>query len=151
MVTHTVSFFLGAVRSERAANHSLHLHSHKCHCWNLLHQSGTCQAHNSWTRTDCHCHCHCHCHSQKDGQTDTTDADKGKGTHELITSPKRSLTCSLQATLMPVGQHVPRTANSVRTSFIQSFSMWVAPAQYETVITCNIQQQATVCETGISR
>jgi hypothetical protein len=93
------------------------------------------------------------CHSQ----TDVTDGDKRKGKHEFITLQKRSSDLFLtmrylkQATLISVGQHVLRTANSVQTSFIQSFSMWVSPAQHETLITRNIQQQATVCVAGICR
>ena len=92
-----------------------------------------------------------------DGRTDMTDADKRKGKHELITLRKSSSNLFLtvrylkQATLTSAGQHVLRTANSVQTSFIQSFSMWVSPAQHETLITCNVQQQATVCVVGISR
>ena len=99
------------------------------------------------------------CHSQRETyrQTDMTDADKRKGKHELITLQKRSSDLLLtarylkQATLISVGQRVLRTANSVQTSFIQSFSMWVSPAQHETLVICNIQQQATVCVAGISR
>jgi hypothetical protein len=97
------------------------------------------------------------CHSQKDGQTDMTDADRRKGKHELITLQRRSSDLFLtvrylkQATLISVGQHVLRTANSVQTSFIQSFSMWVSPARHETLITCNIQQQTTVRFAGTSR
>jgi hypothetical protein len=68
------------------------------------------------------------CHSQTDGQTDMTDVDKRKGKHELITLPKRSSDLFLtmrylkQATLISVGQHVLRTANSVHTSFFQSLA-----------------------------
>lgn len=69
------------------------------------------------------------------GRTDMTDAGKRKGKHELIMLQKRSSELFLtvhylkQGTLMSVGQHVLRTANSVQTSFIQSFNMWVSPAR----------------------